>query len=224
MPDGVKFPSHGYENRSSVLLGNHLQCSSHHLVLVQFPFITRKTERNEYTNTWNKKLYYMLHQLPNELRLRILRNKEMLGKSQNCMGAQPSVVYSLTCRNKYLARALKRHAETDINFFPFCLTLLEYFTQDCRVGINGIGTFQREDTACGRTSARFAPSQIVIQRLQYLEKKFVNLRVSIVSVIAEMLERRSGNICCVQVTRFKGMPVRMIIEKIADYKLFWIGD
>ena len=42
--------------------------------------------------------------------------------------------------------------------------------------------------------------------------------------IAEMLERRSVDVCCVQETRFRGMSLRMISGKAAEYKLFWIGN
>lgn len=42
--------------------------------------------------------------------------------------------------------------------------------------------------------------------------------------IAEMLERRSVEICCVHQTRFRGKSLRMISEKAVNYKLFRIGN
>ena len=77
--------------------------------------------------------------------------------------------------------------------------------------VNEIGTFQNEDVAHSKTSVRCKPSQTVIQRLHHLDSTFADLRVCSVSVgilwgrlpeIAEMLERRSVDICYVQEARF----------------------
>ena len=57
-------------------------------------------------------------------RLRILRNKKILEKSQNCMGH--CLVASLPCINKYLELTLKSYAKTDIRIFQICLTLLGF--------------------------------------------------------------------------------------------------
>ena len=35
---------------------------------------------------------------------------------------------------------------------------------------------------------------------------------------------RSVDVCCVQETRSRKKSVRMISEKTAEYKLFWIGN
>ena len=69
--------------------------------------------------------------------------------------------------------------------------------------VNGIITFQSEVTVHGRTKVKCRPSQSVIQRLHYLESKFVNLWVCSVNVgtlrgrpgeTEEMLGRRSVDI------------------------------
>ena len=39
-----------------------------------------------------------------------------------------------------------------------------------------------------------------------------------------MLERRSVDSCCVQETKFLEKSVRMISRKVAEYKLFRIGN
>ena len=57
-------------------------------------------------------------------RLRILRNKKILEKSQNCMGH--CLVASLPCINKYLELTRKSYAKTDIRIFQICLTLLGF--------------------------------------------------------------------------------------------------
>ena len=44
------------------------------------------------------------------------------------------------------------------------------------------------------------------------------------SKIAEMLERRSVDICCVQESRFRRNFVRIIKGKSSPYELFWIGN
>ena len=63
------------------------------------------------------------HELLNDLRIRILTNKEILGKLQNCMAH--SLMHSLPCRNKFWALTLKIHAKTDIKIIRFCLALLD---------------------------------------------------------------------------------------------------
>ena len=42
--------------------------------------------------------------------------------------------------------------------------------------------------------------------------------------IVEMLERRSVGICFVQETRFRRKSVRLISQKAAEHKLFWIEN
>ena len=57
-------------------------------VLEEFPFTKSKTELDiQYKNY----IYELLHELPNHLRLRVLGNTEILGKSQSCMRTQPCV-------------------------------------------------------------------------------------------------------------------------------------
>ena len=54
--------------------------------------------------------YEFPHDLLNVLRLRILGNKEILAKSQNCTGTELHVQSPLA-KNKFLALALKRYAQ-----------------------------------------------------------------------------------------------------------------
>ena len=96
-----------------------------------------------------------------------------------------------------------------------------------------IGTSKSEDAAHGRTSVKCRPRKAIIQQLGLPESKFVNLLVSSVNVgflrsrsgvTEEMLECRSVDICCIQETRFRGNPIRMISGKAGEYKLFRIGN
>ena len=78
-------------------------------------------------------LQQLSHEFPNYVRRWILRDREMFGKSLNCMGTQPSS----PCRNKFLAPAFKEYAKADIKVFLSCLTLLDFlinskFARDCR--------------------------------------------------------------------------------------------
>ena len=56
--------------------------------------------------------------MPNNLRLEILRNKEILGKFQNC------VAYLV--QKHFLALTLKNYAKADIKVFLSCVTLFEF--------------------------------------------------------------------------------------------------
>ena len=56
----------------------------------------------------------MFHEMPNDLRLRILGNKEILGNLKTTWGH--SLVPSLPWRNKFLVMELRKHAET-VSFF-----------------------------------------------------------------------------------------------------------
>ena len=61
-------------------------------VLVQFPFITNKTELISSIRNF---IYQLPHELRNDLRFRIFGNKEILEKSQNWMGTQPNAPSTL---------------------------------------------------------------------------------------------------------------------------------
>ena len=76
-------------------------------------------------------------------------------------------------------------------------------------------------------------SQTLIQQQHQIESKSIDFPVCSVNVgtfkgqsgeIAEMLEHRSIDICYVQDARFRGMSVRIVSEKTAEYKLFSIGN
>ena len=54
--------------------------------------------------------------------LRILGNKDILGKPQNCI----SLVLSFSCKNILLGLALKKCAKTDSKGLRLCLTLLVF--------------------------------------------------------------------------------------------------
>ena len=69
-------------------------------------------------------MYKLSHKLPNNPRLRIVGNKEISAKSQECIETQPSV-HSL-CKSKFLALMLKKCLKTDIKVFRYCLTLLDF--------------------------------------------------------------------------------------------------
>ena len=64
----------------------------------------------------------MPHELPNDLRLRILENNEILENPK--ITWRHSLVPSLPCRNKSLALVLKKYAKADIKVFRSCLTSL----------------------------------------------------------------------------------------------------
>ena len=66
----------------------------------------------------------MFHEMPNDLRLRILGNKEILGNLKTTWGH--SLVPSLPWRNKFLVMELRKHAETVSFSFQFCVTLLDF--------------------------------------------------------------------------------------------------
>ena len=75
----------------------------------------------------------MPHKLPNNLKLIILRNKEMSGKS--ALGHK--LVHKLLCINKFSTTAPKKFAKIDIKVSWFCPTLLnclifsKHFAQGC---------------------------------------------------------------------------------------------
>ena len=62
----------------------------------------------------------MPHKLPNDLRLRILGNKEVLGKSQ--FGWR----HSLSSRYKTLAIVVKKYAKMDIKLLMSCPLLPDF--------------------------------------------------------------------------------------------------
>ena len=63
----------------------------------------------------------LVYELPNDLRVTILGNKEILGKSQIWVETEPSAHPS---RNKTLAKAVKKHAKVDIQLFlPYPILL-----------------------------------------------------------------------------------------------------
>ena len=59
----------------------------------------------------------MVYELPNDLRLRILGNQEILGKSQ---------IWVQTSRIKTLVIAVKKHAKVDINTFLVLSSFTEF--------------------------------------------------------------------------------------------------
>ena len=74
-------------------------------------------------------LYELSHELPNNLRLRILRNQEILEKDQIWMGTQPSAQspYSLVPSFPQTLRiAVKKHAKPDTKLFFSCPVSLDY--------------------------------------------------------------------------------------------------
>ena len=65
------------------------------------------------------------HELPNVLKLRILGNYEILGKSQNWVGTR-SRMFSLPARNNFLTIVFKNNTNTDIKVFCSCLNFLNF--------------------------------------------------------------------------------------------------
>ena len=55
--------------------------------MYNLPFTTNK---EELVSSIINVVYELLHELPNDLRLRILENKKILEKSENCMGRRSS--------------------------------------------------------------------------------------------------------------------------------------
>ena len=69
-------------------------------------------------------VYELPHELPNEGRLRILENQEILEKSQVWVGK--SLVPRLSSRNLTLVIAVKNHAKMDIKLTFSCPVLLDF--------------------------------------------------------------------------------------------------
>ena len=65
------------------------------------------------------------HELLNNLKLRILGNYEILGKSQNWVGTR-SRMFSLPARNNFLTIVFKNNTNTDIKVFCSCLNFLNF--------------------------------------------------------------------------------------------------
>ena len=87
-------------------------------------------------------VYELPHQLPNDLRLRILSNQEISGKLQNYQEKivwRQSLVPSLPSRNKSFVIAIKNHPEAEMQILCSCpflfdfFTFSKYFVQDCRL-------------------------------------------------------------------------------------------
>ena len=81
-------------------------------------------------------VYELPHELPNDLRLKILGNEEIFGKSE--IAWRHSLVPSLPSRNETLAIAVKQHTKVDIRilfscpvFYWISLFYSKYFSQDC---------------------------------------------------------------------------------------------
>ena len=84
--------------------------------------ILTQVKRN-LTSSIRNFLQEMSQELPSDLRIRILGNRNILGKSQNCIATQPNAQSLL--QNKFLTLALKIYAKTDTKVFQFCLTSLD---------------------------------------------------------------------------------------------------
>lgn len=84
-------------------------------------------------------VYKLLQELPNHLRLRISKNKTILGKFQNWRGHR--LVPSLPSINKCLPPVVKNYTNTDVELSYSCPIWLNYFTfeiyfaEDCRYEI-----------------------------------------------------------------------------------------
>ena len=66
------------------------------------------------------------HELPNDLKLKILGNYEILGKSQKWVGTR-SGMSSLPSRNNFLTIVFKNYANTDNKVFCSCPIFLDFF-------------------------------------------------------------------------------------------------
>ena len=102
--------------------------------MFQYRLYSPQVKRSVISSTAN-----LLHDLPNDVRLRILGNKEILAKSQVLVKKQPSAQYlpPPTPRIQTRPIAVKKLAKIDIKFFlscPYWMSLLcpKYFAQDCR--------------------------------------------------------------------------------------------
>ena len=71
----------------------------------------------------------MVHELPNDVRLRILENQIILEKCQNWVETQPGD--SLRSRSQVLAIAIKNHANSDTKVLSSCLPCSKLFVQYC---------------------------------------------------------------------------------------------
>ena len=69
-------------------------------------------------------IYKLPHELLNNLRIYVLPNKEILGKSKNYVRTQPSGQSPL--EKIFLALALKKYAKANIKDFLSCLIFLDF--------------------------------------------------------------------------------------------------
>ena len=63
-------------------------------------------------------------ELPNNLTFRMLGNREILAKSQNCMGTQPGVQSFL--HKWFFGNVAQKALKTDITVFRYCLALFDF--------------------------------------------------------------------------------------------------
>ena len=71
-------------------------------------------------------VYDLPHKLPNDLQLRILRNKEILGKSLIWVETEPSA-QSAFQKLKFGNSSKKKHVKVDIKLFLSCPFLLDFY-------------------------------------------------------------------------------------------------
>ena len=104
------------------------------------------------------------------------------------------------------------------------------FSENC---VNEAGTELGEGVAHGRDFVGCRQSQTIIKLLHQPKDDMTKFRFCTLNVgslrgrsgeVAEFLERRDIDLCCVQETRWRGKSVRMVEGKQARYKIFWIGN
>ena len=104
------------------------------------------------------------------------------------------------------------------------------FSENC---VNEAGTELGEGVAHGRDFVGCRQSQTVIKLLHQPKDNMTKFRFCTLNVgslrgrsgeVAEFLERRDIDLCCVQETRWRGKSVRIVEGKQARYKIFWIGN
>ena len=103
--------------------------------MFQYRSHSPQVKQNVLSSTGNL-VYKLHHELPNDLRLRILGNKEIIGKSQIWVGAQPSA-QSLFQKFKFGNSSQKRCKSRDQTFlvqssFTRFVFFSKYFVQDSR--------------------------------------------------------------------------------------------
>ena len=98
--------------------------------MIQYRLDSLLVRRNVISGIANL-VYDIIQKLPNDLKLRFLSNKEILGKSQNWMETQPSANHPFqNLQSKYAQNQISNFS-CPVQFYWISLFCSKYFIRDC---------------------------------------------------------------------------------------------